>query len=128
MKIYKIYCDVYHLTIDLWVGGTEKDLVAEAKKIGQEMMEDGTLGTYFDIKKKDSQEITKRILWVGKKPKTIVDRAIFVHEIFHMVCAILSYKKILLEFYKDEKYIQSIEEAYAYLMEFYYRKIMEVLR
>ncbi len=128
MKIYKIPCEIYKAEIEFWIGGTEKEFVAKIKKLGENLIEDGCLGTYVCIYEKNSPKIKNRILWVEKYPKTIADRAILVHEIIHLVFNLLSYKNIRPVQDENSVYLGTTVEPYAYLVEYFYREIFKRLK
>lgn len=128
MKKFNINCEVYKTNLSVWIGGTEKEFVAEANKLNAEMIEDGCSGCYVAIGEKDSPKVKARILWVEKYPKTIAERAILVHEILHAVLNILSYKNIRLITNNENVYFGTSEEPFAYMLEFFYREIFNKLK
>lgn len=116
MKKYKINIDIYKVVLEIWVGGTEKEFCEKISKLEEDIniIEDGCLGMYITIyENKNKNKVKTRIIWIGEK-----DKYILYHEIFHAVCAIMSYKNI--HFVEDMKrnYVVAPEEAYAYLFEF----------
>lgn len=123
MKIYKIRIDVYRVVLEMWVGGTEKEFVEKMKKWGEYIIEDGRQGMYIDIKEKENKNrIAKRIIWIEKR-----DRYILYHELFHAVCAIMSFKNIHFVETTNALYHHSPEEAYAYLFEFLIREADKII-
>ena len=123
MKIYKIQVPIYNVVIELWIGGTEQDFVERMKKLGEELIADGTLGCYIAIRdKKTKAKIQKRILWIQENNDLHL-----VHEVFHATSEIMAYKGIDLIKDTREEYIPATEEAWAYLMEYLYKKCREKL-
>lgn len=128
MKKYKIKCDVYDFELNLWIGGTEKQFISKIKELGEDLIEDGCKGMYILIKEKESVRVKQCIIWIEKYPRSIEDKAILVHEIMHAVFSILSYKNIRPIQNDVGEFMPTSEEPYAYLMEFLYRKIFELLK
>lgn len=120
IKEYKLQIPIYDCEIDVWIGGTEKDYIQKVKKYGV-VTEDGRIGCYWAIKKKDSNKVVRRILWVGKKNNYLI-----LHETFHAVVEIMAYKNILLIENTNGEYMDSTEEAWAYFLEWLYKKVMSL--
>ena len=128
MRIIKVPCEVYKADVEFWMDCSEKKFVSEMKKLGENLLEDGCSGMYIQIKEKKSLRAKRRIVWIEKYPKTIEQKAILVHELFHLVSSILSYKNIRLVMDDNGEYLGTSEESFAYLIEYYYKKIFELLK
>ena len=125
MKTYKIYCPIYDVTLDFWVGETEKDFIHRVKKLFNEtLIADGRSGCFvsFNKNKKVPQRITHRILWIEKP-----DKFILLHEVFHAVTNILAYKNIHLTLTTEDMYEHSSDEVYAYFLEYLYKETLKKL-
>lgn len=128
LKKYIIPIELYFTQLEIWIGGTEKEMVdyvneSEGKKDGEWVL-DYRSGAYFVIKDPVHKgRIKQRIVWVEKKDPTVL-----LHELFHAVCEIMAYKNIHLTKYSDETYVKDSEEAYAYLIEFLYKKSMSLIK
>jgi hypothetical protein len=120
IKEYKLDIPIYDCKLDVLIGGSEKDFINKVKK-WTKITEDGRLGCYNTIKKKNSDKVIKRILWIGRK-----DKCLILHETFHAVAEIMAYKGIRLVEDTKGNYVNPPEEAWAYLLEYIFKKIIKL--
>ena len=129
IKKYKIAIPIYDVVLDIWIGGQEKDFIAQINKKFQEdlekMIEDGRSGCYvsFKMNKKNKERITDRVLWIETYNEEII-----IHEAFHFVAELMAYKNIHLIETTNYMYHHSSEEAWAYLLEYLFKEIKKKLR
>ncbi|MEK7124074.1 MAG: hypothetical protein AAB877_00090, partial [Patescibacteria group bacterium] len=102
-------------------GGPDQELITKINKTQKDtLFEDGRAGVHFTLHDpKNENIVVKRILWIGEKEGADT----LIHELFHAVCEIMAYKNVHLERMKDGSYLTSPEEAYAYLLEFFWREV-----
>jgi len=107
MRIFKIKDRMYQKNIRLIVGCSQKTLFDLLKKHYDVVLDsDSANGTYFKIER-DSKEV--HIIWVESFEWYIWEQSMLLHEIYHLVNAVM--REIGMKLSEDS------EEAYAYYLQ-----------
>lgn len=123
MRKIKIKIDVYDISLTVLYGGIEKEFIKWAEKNGFGKIDEGGCEGFYGERAEKNGKVKERLLWVCSEKDKNKLRGYIVHEVFHAITAIMSYKNIHLVETEKGAYHHSTDEAYAYLMEFLYNKI-----